>query len=66
MAPGPISLAAASPRSKLRPDQHSDAVRHELLCDPKSDSLVGPGDQGDAFGLHAVLLYGVRLSFDML
>jgi hypothetical protein len=56
-APSPISLAAASPRSKLRdPTSYSDAVRHEFLCNLKSDSLVAPGDQGDAFVLHIVLL----------
>ena len=58
MAPGPISLAAASPRSKLRdPTQHREAVRHEFLCDLKSDSLIGPGDQRDAFALHSHLLF---------
>ena len=38
-----------------RPDQHSDAVRHEFLCNLKSDSLIGSRDHGDAFVLHKVL-----------
>ena len=38
-----------------RPDQHSEAVRREILCDLKSDSLIGPGDQGDGFVLHSHL-----------
>ena len=37
-----------------RPDQHGEAVRHEILGDLKSDSLIGPGDQGDGFVLHDV------------
>ena len=50
MAPAPISLAAASPPFEIaRPDQHRDAVRHEFLSDLKSNSLIGPGYQGDAF-----------------
>ena len=62
MAPDPISLAAASPRSKLRdPTSTVIAVRHEFLCDLKSDSLISPGDQGDALVVHDVLLYIVRL-----
>ena len=57
MAPDPISLAAASPRSKLRdPTSTVIAVRHEFLCDLKSDSLIGPGYQGDAFVCHVVIL----------
>ena len=39
-----------------RPDQHSEAVCHEILCDLKTDSLISPGDQGDGFVLHVVLL----------
>jgi len=39
-----------------RLNQHSDAVCHEFLCNLESDSLVAPGDQGDAFVLHIVLL----------
>ena len=35
-----------------RPGQHSEAVRHKFLCDLKSDSLIGPGHQGDAPVLH--------------
>ena len=38
-----------------RPDQHGEAVRHEILCDLKTDSLIGPGDQGDGFVLHGDL-----------
>jgi hypothetical protein len=38
-----------------RPDQHSESVRRELLCDLKTDSLIRPGDQGDAFVVHAIL-----------
>jgi Bacterial regulatory proteins, tetR family len=30
-----------------RPDQHSEAMCHEILCDLKTDSLISPGDQGD-------------------
>ncbi len=39
-----------------RPDQHSEAVRGEILCDLKTDSLIRPGDQGDGFILHSDLL----------
>jgi hypothetical protein len=35
-----------------RPDQHSEAVAYEILCDLKADSLIGPGYQGDGFVLH--------------
>src|ERR1700757_1180519 len=37
-----------------RPDQDSEAVRDEFLRDLKSDSLIRPGDQGDAFLWHVV------------
>jgi hypothetical protein len=30
-----------------RPNQHSEAMRHEIFCDLKTDSLISPGDQGD-------------------
>src|SRR5260370_8108632 len=42
-----------------RPDQYSEAVRHEFLCDLKSDSLIGPGYQGDAFVLHGYCSSGL-------
>jgi hypothetical protein len=38
-----------------RPDQHSEAVCHEILCDLKTDSLIGAGDEGDGFVLHSHL-----------
>src|SRR5579871_4536698 len=40
-----------------RPDQHSEALRHEFLRDLKSDSLIAPGYQGDAFVSHSSLLF---------
>jgi hypothetical protein len=40
-----------------RPDQHSEGVRREILCDLKTDSLISPGDQGDGFVLHSNLLF---------
>jgi hypothetical protein len=45
-----------------RPDQHSEAVCREILCDLKTDSLISPGDQGDRFVLHSNLLHDVRLT----
>ena len=48
------SLAA---REIARADQHREAVRHEFLCDLKSDSLIGPGDQRHAFVSHSNLLF---------
>jgi hypothetical protein len=36
-------------------------VCHEILCDLKSDSLIGPGDQGDGFVLHNYLRFGVAV-----
>ena len=35
-----------------RTDEHGEAVRREILCDLKTNSLVGPGDQGDGFVVH--------------
>ena len=40
-----------------RPDEHGEAVRREILRDLKTDSFVGPGDQGDGFVLHSNLLF---------
>jgi hypothetical protein len=40
-----------------RSEQHRQAVCHEFLCDLKTDSLIGPGHQGDAFVLRDNLLY---------
>ena len=37
-----------------RPDQHSEAMCHEILCDLKTDALIRPGDQGDRFVLHVI------------
>jgi hypothetical protein len=45
-----------------RPDQHSETVRHEFLCDLKADSLISPGDQGDWFVLHRHLLLCIELA----
>jgi hypothetical protein len=50
------SLAA---RKIARPDQHSEALRCEILRDLKSDPLVGPGDQGDGFILHSHLQWNI-------
>ena len=44
-----------APLEIARPDQHGEAVRCEILCDLKSDPLIGPGDQGDGFILHGHL-----------
>src|SRR5262249_11686126 len=35
-----------------RPDEHGEGVPREILRDLKTDSFVGPGDQGDGFVLH--------------
>jgi hypothetical protein len=59
MAPAPISLAAAPPRLKLR-DPTSTVT--PFATSSLSDSLIGPGDQGDAFVRHVVLLYVGRLA----
>src|SRR5260370_4228819 len=48
------SLAA---REIARPDQHSETVCREILCDLKTDSLISPGDQGDGFVLHSNLVF---------
>ena len=40
-----------------RPDEHGEAVRREILRYLKTDSFVGPGDQGDGFVLHSNLLF---------
>jgi hypothetical protein len=45
-----------------RSDQHNEAVFHELLCDLKTDSLIGPGDQCDGFVRHSNLLVVLRCS----
>ncbi len=39
-----------------RPDKHYKAMRREIFCDLKADSLIGPGDQGDRFFPHRDLL----------
>ena len=36
--------------------QHRETMCHKVLCDLKTDSLICPGNQGDEFVLHAVLL----------
>jgi hypothetical protein len=45
-----------------RPDEHGEAVRREILRDLKTDSFVGPGDQGDGFVLHIVILSFLALT----
>jgi hypothetical protein len=35
-----------------RSDEHGEAVRRQILGDLKTDSPVGPGDQGNWFVLH--------------
>src|SRR5260370_23094114 len=40
-----------------RPDQHSEAVCREILCDLKTDSLISPGDQVDRFVVRSTLLF---------
>src|SRR4029077_3676058 len=35
-----------------RTDQDCETVCYEILCDLKTDSLIGPGDQGYGFVLH--------------
>jgi hypothetical protein len=41
-------------REIARPDQHSEAVCHEFLCDLKTDALISPGDECDAFIVHGL------------
>jgi hypothetical protein len=41
-----------------RPDEHGESVRREVPRDLKTDSFVGPGNQGDGFVLHSNLLFG--------
>jgi hypothetical protein len=36
-------------------------VRREILRDLKTNSLVGPGDQGDRVALHSGLLRGLAI-----
>jgi hypothetical protein len=38
-----------APLEIAHPDQHKEAMGHKVLGDLKSDSLIGPGDQGDGF-----------------
>ena len=40
-----------------RPYQHGEAVRHEILRDLKTESLISPRDQGDGFVLHSNFLF---------
>lgn len=40
-----------------RPDKHGEAVCREILRDLKTDSFIGPGDQGDGVVLHSNLLF---------
>jgi len=35
-----------------RPDEHGEAARGEILRYLKTDSFVGPGDQGDELVVH--------------
>ncbi len=42
-----------------RPEQHSEAVRREILRNLKTDSLISPGDQGDGFALHGNLPFSL-------
>jgi hypothetical protein len=52
----PYLLGRGHPALEVaRPDQHSEALRDEILCDLKTDSLIGPDDQGDAPILHVDL-----------
>ena len=44
-----------------RPDEHGEAARREILRDLKTDSFVGPGDQGDGFILHRNLLFRIAV-----
>jgi len=36
-----------------RPDKHGEAARREILRYLKTNSSIGPGDQGDGFVLHS-------------
>src|ERR1700677_4214033 len=42
------------------PDEHGEAVRREVLCDLKADSLVCAGDQSDRLVVHNNLLLTSR------
>src|SRR5262245_33586147 len=39
-----------------RPDEHGETARREILRYLKTDSFVGPGDQGDGVVMHGYLL----------
>jgi hypothetical protein len=41
-------------REIARPDQHSEAVRHEILCDLKTDSLIIRDDASAYFTAHGI------------
>ena len=60
-----VSIDAGAPGRCLsllhiaRPDQDGEAVLCEILRDLKPYTFISPGDQGDAFVLHGILLLAV-------
>jgi hypothetical protein len=50
----------------VRPHEHDEAVRHQILCDLKTDSFVCPGYQGDRLSCMAISFFAslVRRSHD--
>src|SRR5580700_3348440 len=48
-----------------RPNQESEAVCHEVLCDLKTYSLISSGNQSDGFVVHEVLLFPLEYSGDV-
>src|SRR5258708_29707305 len=40
-----------------RPDKHCEAARREILRYLKTDSFIGPGDQGDGVVLHSISFF---------
>jgi Bacterial regulatory proteins, tetR family len=51
-ASAPMLFAAVSMLEVARADEHGEAARREILRDLKTDSFVGPCDQGDAVVVH--------------
>ena len=59
------ALRGRLPRPEVaRPDEHGEAVRREILGDLKTDSFVGPGNQGDGFVLHGSMPHSCDVFVD--
>jgi len=53
-----FALSALSASAQTAKDIKGATVPHEFLSHLKPDSLIGSGDQGNAFALHRYLLLG--------